>query len=279
MSNKLNDEFGNRMKLYESITTDLKLIPGLPVCVRLDGKSFHTFTRYLDKPYDLHFSKSMIETTKYLVEKTNAIIGYTQSDEISLIYIPKENQEINFFNGEISKLISVISSICTAKFNSEFGTANPDFAIFDCRVWNVPSIIEAVNVLAWREFDARKNAISSACFTVYSNKECLNKHSKEKIEMLAKKDIIFDDYPVFFKNGMYIAKYQTVKEYMPKNSNDSIQVKRTMTQMVIFQKPIYQYISELSTDITETKNLLDLIIENGIIIQNFNNLIKREKND
>jgi tRNA(His) 5'-end guanylyltransferase len=274
MSNKLKDEFGNRMKKYESITTDLSLIPGLPVCVRLDGKAFHTFTKYLDKPYDIHFSESMIETTKYLVEKTNAIIGYTQSDEISLIYLPKENEEINFFNGKISKLLSVLSSMCTAKFNSIFETVEPNFAIFDCRVWNVPSIIEAVNVLAWREFDARKNSISSACFTYYSDKECINKNSQEKIEMLKKKNVDWNTYPEFFKTGIYLAKYETTKEYIPTKPNEpTIPIIRKVVQKILLPKPIYKYIAEFFETNCKYSNIFDLIIANAIVIPNLNSLI------
>lgn len=35
---------GDRLKDYESHTTDLKLIPLLPVIIRLDGRSFSKFT-------------------------------------------------------------------------------------------------------------------------------------------------------------------------------------------------------------------------------------------
>jgi len=37
----------------------------------------------MKKPFDGIITDLMIETTKYLVSKTNAKIGYTQSDEIS----------------------------------------------------------------------------------------------------------------------------------------------------------------------------------------------------
>ena len=87
MSKDTKDSFGDRMKMYEGIEASRILMPGLPICVRLDGRAFHTFTRGLNRPYDERLSRMMIETTKRLVEDTHALIGYTQSDEISLILV------------------------------------------------------------------------------------------------------------------------------------------------------------------------------------------------
>jgi hypothetical protein len=35
-------ELADRMKLYETIGAGQRLIPSLPVCIRLDGKAFHS---------------------------------------------------------------------------------------------------------------------------------------------------------------------------------------------------------------------------------------------
>ena len=56
-------------------------------------------------PFDQNFTNSIIETMKFLLNKTNALIGYTQSDEISLILSDTKNP---IFNGSVSKLNSVI---------------------------------------------------------------------------------------------------------------------------------------------------------------------------
>ena len=56
-------------------------------------------------PFDQNFTNSIIETMKFLLNKTNALIGYTQSDEISLISPDTKNP---IFNGSVSKLNSVI---------------------------------------------------------------------------------------------------------------------------------------------------------------------------
>lgn len=62
------DKMGDRMKLYEGIEANRVLIPGLPICVRVDGRAFHTFTRGMERPYDKAMSTAMIDTMKYLVE-------------------------------------------------------------------------------------------------------------------------------------------------------------------------------------------------------------------
>lgn len=203
------DNLGDRMKTYEMIEANRMLIPNLPVVIRLDGKAFHTFTKGLQRPYDKRLTDLMVDTTKFIVNKTNAVIGYTQSDEISLILNKETDGSEIFFNGRIQKLTSVVASMVTAFFNRNLPLSLPEkadkFAYFDCRVWNVPNEIEAINAIVWRELDATKNAISMAAQHYFSHKELQGKHSGEMQEMLFKqKNINFNDYPSFFKRGSYI---------------------------------------------------------------------------
>ena len=196
------DKLGDRMKLYEQMEAGRKLMPGLPICVRVDGRAFHTFTRGMKRPFDIDMSQAMIETMKYLVEQTDACIGYVQSDEISLVL---SDTKAPMFDGKIAKLNSVIASIATAKFNEVIHKTYPNkpLAFFDCRCWNVPNRTEAVNNILWREFDATKNSISMAARSVYSDAQLLGKNGSEKQDMLMEKGINWNDYPVFFKRGTY----------------------------------------------------------------------------
>jgi len=209
------DGLGDRMKMYEAIESERTLIPGLPVCVRLDGRAFHTFTKGLERPFDERLSKMMIETTKTLVEETHANIGYTQSDEISLIFIPKENTPMNMFNGRIQKIVSTLAGIASARFGELKSTYLPEKkkrGVFDCRVWNVPSIDEAINSVRWREWDATKNSISMAASAYYSHTELNKMNGSEKQDMLMKKGVNFNDFPAFFKRGTYVQRKTFTKE-------------------------------------------------------------------
>jgi len=81
----MQDDLGDRMKEFESAEAGRRLMPLLPICIRLDGRSFSRYTAKLNKPFDIQMSGIMVTTTKLLVDETNAAMGYTQSDEISLV--------------------------------------------------------------------------------------------------------------------------------------------------------------------------------------------------
>jgi tRNA(His) guanylyltransferase len=205
----MSDELGDRMKLYEQAEAGRRLMPLLPAMARIDGRCFSSFTRGLERPYDARLSKAMIDTTQFLVEETNACVGYTQSDEISLAWLSTSFDSQIFFDGKIQKMVSVLAAIATLEFNrviaeslpSEYSRKRP---AFDCRVWNVPNAEEAANVFLWREIDATKNSVSMAARGYYSDKELHGKGRSDMQEMLFAKGVNWNDYPAFFKRGTYI---------------------------------------------------------------------------
>ena len=205
---KIKDTFGDRMKSYESQTCDIKMIPLIPMVARLDGKGFSKFTKGLKRPYDERLSKLMIETTKYLVKETNANCGFTQSDEITLLWYSKDPTSQVYFNGRLFKVISDLAASASVFFNSKLAEYIPEkkdkMPRFDCRVFNVPTLEEAVSAFHWREKDATKNSISMAASEYYSHKFLMKKNSSEKQELLFKKGINWNDYPSFFKRGTYV---------------------------------------------------------------------------
>jgi tRNA(His) guanylyltransferase len=209
------DNLGDRMKLYEMKEAGRILSPDLPILVRIDGKAFHTFTKGLGKPYDEGLSDLMVNTTKYLVAETNATIGYTQSDEISLCLLPDKEP---YLGARVQKLCSVLASIATAYFNRELPLFLPGkvalLPTFDARVWNVPTLMEVSNVFLWRELDATKNAISMTANTYFHHKVLHGKTCAQMQEMLlVEKGINFNDYPVSFKRGTYVRRITNHSKY------------------------------------------------------------------
>lgn len=205
---------GDRMKAYENQETGRKLMPGLPVYARVDGRSFSNFTKKFKRPFDYDMSAMMVATTKYLVEETHAIVGYTQSDEISLAWLPSEDQNNMIFAGKIFKLVSNIASLATVKFN-HLGVNSENKEIlkatysklptFDCRVCQIPDEDELLSMFIWRERDAMKNAVSMAASAYFSHKSLNGLTGSEKQERLfQEKGINFNDYPSFFKRGTYV---------------------------------------------------------------------------
>lgn len=206
MSNSM--ELASRMKDYEGRECGRKLIPLLPAMARIDGRCFSKFTKKMQRPYDKRLSDLMIATTNYLCEQSNATIGYTQSDEISLAWWASHYDSEIFFGGRIQKMASSLAALATGFFvhNYEkfFGTPLPlKIPTFDCRVWNVPTAGEGANVFLWRELDATKNSISMAARSMYSHKELVGKNSSEMQEMMWQKGTNWNDYPDFFKRGTF----------------------------------------------------------------------------
>ena len=88
----VHDDLGIRMKSYEKLNRT-RLERKVPVAIRIDGKAFHTFTRGFQKPFDEILIKSMQNTMKYLCENIQGcVLGYTQSDEITLILVDYKNE-------------------------------------------------------------------------------------------------------------------------------------------------------------------------------------------
>lgn len=204
---------GDRMKMYERREAGRRAMPGLPICVRIDGKGFSRFTRSLPRPFDPRLSTLMVETTRALVTDTGANVGYTQSDEITLIFAPGPV----YLDGRLQKMTSILASMTTAHFNAHLAAAIPEkagqVALFDCRVWTVPSLEEAANVLLWRELDATKNSISMAARAVFSHKQVHGKNGDEMKDMLFRADIDWDAYPAYFKRGTYVQRRRVERRF------------------------------------------------------------------
>ncbi|MEK6833840.1 MAG: tRNA(His) guanylyltransferase Thg1 family protein [Nanoarchaeota archaeon] len=213
----MEDSFGDRMKFFEGMESDRRFLPYLPICARLDGKCFSSYTKGLKRPYDKRFSETMIEVTKLLVQETNACIGYTESDEISICWYSDSYKSEIWFGGRIQKMNSILASMTTSYFTSFASGSIPEkrgrFPLFDCRVWQLPTLVEATNVFLWRELDATKNAISMAARCYYSHKELNKKSGNEMQEMLFKKGINFNDYPSFFKRGTFVQRQTKIRKF------------------------------------------------------------------
>jgi tRNA(His) 5'-end guanylyltransferase len=210
---KDTDEFGARMKAYEAVETARKLDPMLPIYARIDGRAFSAFTRGMERPFDARMTAAMVETTKYLAHKTDARMGYTQSDEISLVWLADKPESDVIFSGKVQKMVSVLASMAAAKFATvipaEFAGRLPHF---DCRVFQLPSKDEAANAFLWRAMDARKNAISMVAQSKFSHKALFGQDQKAMLAMLADLGIDFESFPASFRRGSFIRRDVTERE-------------------------------------------------------------------
>ena len=204
-----NDGLGDRCKEFEHSEAGRRAMRGLPLLARLDGRAFHTFTRDLKRPYEHGMSVAMIETTRYLVREMTALVGYTQSDEITLAWFESSQSASDYaFDGRFQKLASVLAGMASTKFYQLLLEHLPSKAgeipHFDCRVWQVPTLADAADVFIWREDDATKNSVTMAAGAYYSDADLDGKNSGVKQEMLWQKGVNWNDFPSFFKRGSYL---------------------------------------------------------------------------
>jgi tRNA(His) guanylyltransferase len=215
------DDLGDRMKSYEGAEAQRRLMPRLPVCVRIDGKRFSRFTQGLERPYDARLSRLMVETTRHLMEESAAVAGYTQSDEITLLLYASDPLQKIYLDGRTQKLTSVLASIATAAFNAKLADVLPEkageVALFDCRVWAVPNKEEAANAFLWRELDATKNAVSMAARVYYPHASLHGQSSGAMQELLFQKGVNFNDYPPFFKRGTFLLRRTVCRRWSPED--------------------------------------------------------------
>lgn len=135
---KFDEEtLGGRLKGYEA-DFESTIPYDQYIVVRIDGHKFSKFTKGFTKPYDPILSYSMEETTKDLVAKFGAVTGYTQSDEITLVFKPtfkeKQTQSLvdcdgfelckpeitnnQIFGGRVQKIASLVAAYTTMRFNT-----------------------------------------------------------------------------------------------------------------------------------------------------------------
>lgn len=210
------DTLGDHMKELERVEAGRVLT--YPICIRLDGRSFSTFTRGLRRPYDERLSMLMVDLTKALVDETNASLGYTQSDEISLVLTaPSDPTTQGYFGLRTQKIVSMTAAFATSWFTRHLVDRIPERAgrapLFDSRAWSVPTLTEAAATILWRELDARKNAITMAASHYFSVAEIHGKTGAEKIAMLYADGTDFEAYPSFFRRGTFITRVAVSKPF------------------------------------------------------------------
>ena len=82
-----------------------------------------------------------------------------------------------------------------------------NLAMFDARVFQVPSIDEMVNAIIFRQQDCTRNSISMAAYWELGDAATKNKSGTEKQEMLFQlKGINWNDYKTKYKRGTVIRK-------------------------------------------------------------------------
>lgn len=234
----MKDNLGDRMKGAYEDRTRYKLPRRGYTIIRIDGKAFHTYTKGLERPFDKGLIKDMNLTAAHLCKNIMGCkLAYVQSDEISLVLTDFDTHETQaWFDNNIQKMVSIAAAMATAKFNqlrmlrksTESDGEHPpmdllttyeidkiNFAMFDARVFQVPTKNEAINYLIWRQQDAVRNSIQLVAQSHYSHKELHKKNTSELQDMIHDKGDNWNDYSPRQKRGSVIRKITEIYEYTP----------------------------------------------------------------
>lgn len=200
------DTLDQKMRIYET-TQDRNVLPGMYLVARIDGRGFTRLTKEVhpfEAPFDERFRDLMVATVKHLMTfGFNVIYGYTESDEISLLFHPNEDA----FGRKTRKYLSILAGEASAHFSALLG--HP--AAFDCRLSELPNKALVEDYFRWRNEDAYRNALNAHCYWRLRKENISARNAAAKInglsiaaknELLYQYGINFNDLPLWQKRGI-----------------------------------------------------------------------------
>lgn len=200
------DELDAQMRVFETLN-DHCVLPGIFIVARIDGRSFTRLTKEVQRfesPFDERFRDLMVATTKHLMScGFQVIYGYTQSDEISLLFHPA----VDAFGRKERKYTSVLAGEASARFSLLLGA----HACFDCRLCELPRAEHVRDYFRWRNEDAHRNALNAHCYwtlrkqgigATQATATLEGMSVAEKNELLFQNGINFNDLPAWQKRGI-----------------------------------------------------------------------------
>jgi tRNA(His) 5'-end guanylyltransferase len=193
----------NTMKNCE-IYSDLKVPCGSKILIRADGRNFSKLSQDLDleRPYDPHFAKLMVDVCSDFFMEFNPQFIFTFSDEINILL-----SEIPF-NGRVEKLNSVFASFITGSFTNNLMKYSKQF---DLDQWNFKPISFDSRVIPLygkgviEYFKNRQNEAWRNCLNGYSYWKLREEYDKSSsVEILNKKKSS-ELHEILFKRGLNMA--------------------------------------------------------------------------
>lgn len=227
------DDLDAKLRVYET-ARDICVLPEVYIVARIDGRNFTKLTKEahpFQTPFDSQFRDYMVTTVQHLMNcGFNVVYGYTESDEISLLFDIHETA----FSRKHRKYNSILAGEASAKFSLLLGS----LATFDCRLSELPNKQLVVDYFRWRSEDAHRNALNAHCYwklradnygKAQATKTLQGMSTAEKNELLFRYGINFNDVPQWQKRGVGIYWIQEEKEgYNPVAKKATTTVRRAL---------------------------------------------------
>lgn len=202
------EELDKKMRIYEE-SLDQYILPELYLVARLDGRSFSRLTKEVcdfEAPFDVRFRDMMVNTVKSLMDcGFRVVYGFTESDEISLLFHPEEQT----FSRKVRKFNSILAGQASAAFSLQLGQA----IAMDCRIVPLPTLEKVQDYFLWRQEDAHRNALNAHCYWMLRKEGISPRIATEQLdgksiayknELLFSRGINFNELPAWQKRGIGI---------------------------------------------------------------------------
>ncbi|WP_343521882.1 tRNA(His) guanylyltransferase Thg1 family protein [Pedobacter sp.] len=241
-----------KMRVYET-AQDYCVLPEMYMIARIDGRGFTRLTKEVhqfETPFDEKFRNLMVETVKHLMNcGFNIVYGFTQSDEISLLFHPDEN----LFGRKTRKYISVLAGEASAKFSSILG----DVGAFDCRISELPNKKLVEDYFRWRSEDAHRNALNAYCYWRLRKDNHSRNQASSKIqgmsiaaknELLFQYGVNFNNLPAWQKRGIGFYWKNIKKEGFNPNTNEHVPTDKRLLH-IDFELPMKEEYNKFIIDL------------------------------
>lgn len=224
------DDLDARMRVFET-AHDHCVLPGLWMVARIDGRSFTRLTKEIlkfDAPFDERFRDHMIATVEHLMNcGFRVVYGYTESDEISLLF----HREEGLFERKLRKYDSVLAGEASAVMSLRLGHV----ACFDCRISQLPTADLVRDYFRWRHEDAHRNSLNAHCYWLL-RKEGVSATAAtqqlsalsvaDKNELLFSRGINFNKLPCWQRRGIGIYWEDFEKPGLNKKTGQAVTTRR-----------------------------------------------------
>lgn len=220
------DDLDSKMRVFET-RHDHCVLPGIYIVARLDGRNFTRLTKEIhdfEIPFDERFRDAMVQTVEHLMDcGFRVIYGYTESDEISLLFDLQEKT----FGRKTRKLNSVLAGEASAKFSLLLG----NIGCFDCRISQLPTAIDVVDYFRWRNEDANRNALNAHCYWSLrkegqdaneATKAMLKLSVANKNKLLIQRGVNFNELPSWQRRGIGVVWEKYEKEAMNEQTRQPV---------------------------------------------------------
>ncbi len=158
---------------------------------RLDGHEFSKLTSKFKKPFDDGFTRAMKQTALKAFEYYKFSLGFVGSDEITFCIFPKETKNGDpsdiEFSGRLEKMTTLLAGFVSVVFYKEFSKEYPMENLtphFDCRVYQVPCIKDALDNISERITYTLKNSRMMFAQSHFSANKLHKLSSNKAIELV-----------------------------------------------------------------------------------------------